>query len=230
MKLFLGILLGFLLAVGIAAGAAYMAFGDISDLGERDRSQDVTQSYDFDGFSEVDISGVYEVEIEVGPAASIKLSGAPEEMERVEIGVSDGVLTLGSGNHGRTKRKLRNQGITAIIKVPELAALDVSGVADVEAENIAASQFDVRLSGVGEIDLSGACDTLSARVSGVGELDARDLECGSVDVRVSGIGEATVYASKAVDAGVSGIGSISVYGSPDDVKKDKGLLSDISVH
>ncbi|MBT8472715.1 MAG: DUF2807 domain-containing protein [Marinicaulis sp.] len=230
MKLFLGILLGFLLTVGIAAGAAYMAFGDIGDLGERDRSQDVTRNYDFDGFREIDISGVYEVKIEVGSAASINLSGAPEEMDRVEIAVTDGVLKLGSGNHGRTKKKLRNHGITAIITMPELEALDVSGVADVEADNIAASDFDVRLSGVGEIDLSGTCDTLSARVSGVGELDARDLECSTADVRVSGIGEATVYASDAVNAGVSGIGSISVYGTPDDVKKDKGLLSNISIH
>ena len=58
MKIFLGILVGLLLAIGIAAGAVYYAFGDLKDIGDRDRSQDITETYDLMGFNEIDVEGV----------------------------------------------------------------------------------------------------------------------------------------------------------------------------
>ncbi|VAW08027.1 hypothetical protein MNBD_ALPHA05-424, partial [hydrothermal vent metagenome] len=103
------------------------------------------------------------------------------------------------------------------------------GVADVDVEGVAADDFSVRLAGVGEIDVAGTCNGLTASLSGVGELDAAGLECADVEVRVSGIGEASVYASRSVDANVSGIGSITIYGSPARVEKSSSFLADITV-
>ncbi len=229
MKLFFGILIGLLLAVGIAGGAAYMAFGDITDIGDRDRSNDITETYDVTGFNEIDIGGVYEVNVRVGPDFSMTLSGAAEEIAISEVDVANGVLTLAQDEPKRGKRRWRNMGLTAEISMPALNRIDVSGVGDVDVEGVAADDFTARLSGVGDLDIDGTCNTLSARVSGVGDLDAGDLKCADVSVRVSGVGSAEVYASTSVDASVGGIGSINIYGSPSQVEKSGGFLSDITI-
>lgn len=229
MRLFLGILIGLVLAIGIAAAAAYMAFGEISDFGDRDRSADVTQTYDFEGFDQIAVGGVYELDVQVGSDFSVRISGAPEEMARVEAEVEDGVLRLDQEDRNHGVRRWRNLGLTAVVTMPALTGLSVSGVAEADVAGVKAENFSARLSGVGEIDISGTCGALSAHVSGVGELDAADLECADVDVHVSGVGDAKVYASESVYATVSGIGSISVYGSPDRVEKNGGLFADISV-
>lgn len=229
MKFFLGILIGLMLAVGIAAGAAYMAFGDLSDVGERDKSNDIAQTYDLVGFDAIDVAGVYELDVTVGGEFSIIISGAPEEIARVEASVENGELMLGQKKMERGKRHWRNQGLTATLTMPALSAIDVAGVVDGEVTGIDATSFKADLSGVGDLDLSGSCETLTAGVSGVGDFDARDLECQDVDIHVSGVGDASVYASQSVDASVSGIGSITVYGSPAQVEKSGGFLSSISV-
>ncbi len=229
MKLIFGILIGLVLAVGIAGGAAYMAFGDITDIGARDKTNDITQTYEVAGFNEIDIGGVYEIDIRVGPDFSVTLSGAQEEMARAEVVVEHGILHLTQEELRRGKHRWRNMGLSAEIALPALNAIDVAGVADVDVSGVAADGFTVRLAGVGEIELAGTCNGLTASVSGVGELDAADLECADVDVRVSGVGEASVYASRSVDASVGGIGSITVYGSPARVEKSGGFLTDIKV-
>lgn len=229
MRLFLGILIGLLLAVGIAAAAAYMAFGELTDIGERDRSKDITRTYDLQGFDQISVGGVYELDVRVGGDFSITVSGAPDEMDRMEIEVVDGVLQLGQEEPKFGKRRWRNMGLTADISLPSLTAIDVAGVAEVDVEGVDAETFSASLAGVGELDLVGTCRSLTARVSGVGELDASELQCADVDVRVSGVGEARVYAGQSVYASVSGVGSIDVEGSPSEVVEDKSFFADISV-
>ena len=94
---------------------------------------------------------------------------------------------------------------------------------------VAAQAFKIEISGVGDMEIAGTCETLDAEVSGVGDLDAGALQCKSVDVTVSGVGDASVYASEAVDATVSGMGDISVSGSPEKVEKNGGMFSNIEV-
>lgn len=229
MKFFLGLLIGLFLAVGIAAAGAYVAFGNITDIGERDKSKDVTESYELVDFDEIDIAGVYEIDVTVGPDYSVVLSGAPEEMELVEARVVNGELTLDRSRPERGKRRWRQFGVTATVSMPSLVAIKASGVVDGDITGVDAEDFRADLSGVGSLDLEGVCGSFKAHVSGVGDLDARELKCKSVDIDVSGVGEASIYASEEVDASVGGIGSISVYGSPSRVDKNGGPFADISV-
>ncbi|WP_425407932.1 head GIN domain-containing protein [Hyphococcus sp.] len=229
MKVFFGVIIGLALAIGVAVAAAYYAFGGIGDLGGRDKSNDVMRTIDVTGFDRIDIAGVYEIDVTVGGDYSVQISGAPSEMEKLDASVSNGELVLDQDRSKKTKRSWRNTGLTAVIILPSLSAIDIAGVADATVRGVEGDEFRVDLSGVGDIDVSGTCGRLDADVSGVGELNARALECRDVDVEVSGIGEAKVYASQSVDAAVNGIGSISVYGSPENVDKSSTFLSSISV-
>ena len=134
-------------------------------------------------------------------------------MGRADVRVVNGTLVLDQEDRVRAQRRLKNMGLTATITLPALNGISISGVAESEVTGVDADEFSATLSGVGELDITGDCNSLTARVSGVGELDASDFKCENVDVSVSGVGEAKVYASRSADASVSGIGEIEIYGS-----------------
>ncbi|NWG92323.1 MAG: DUF2807 domain-containing protein [Parvularculaceae bacterium] len=182
-------------------------------------------------FTAIEVSGAYELDVEVGGDYSIRLSGPPEEMQRAEATVENGTLVLD------TKKRLRGikhhgdrSGLSAEVTMPTLDRVMVSGVTDADIRGVDAGAFKVNLSGVGEVTIAGRCGNLHARVSGVGELNAEALRCGVADVSLSGMGEAAVFAREAATAEVSGMGEINIYGSPKKVEKRGGYFAEINVH
>ena len=188
----------------------------------------ITRTLDLRGFDQIEIAGVYELNVEVGPEFSITLTGEEEELDRVQAAVRGSVLTL-DRSKGKRRWGRDNQGIEAVITLPALVGLDISGVVDGEVAGIDASRFELDLSGVGDVELEGECETFEADVSGVGDLDAEKLQCRTVSVEVSGVGSASVYASEEVDAEVSGMGDIDVYGSPEKVRKESSMFADVTI-
>ncbi len=213
-----------LVAIGIA-GIAGVALADEDDI--------ITETLDLTSFERIDVSGVYDLNVSVGPEFSVELSGSEYEMDRVEVSVKDGVLSLDrrKGKRGDKKRsRKKHNGVDATITLPILRGLNVSGVVDGEVQNVNTDEFDVTISGVGDVDIEGECGVLKANLSGVGDLDAEQLECNKVIVKVSGVGDAEVYARDEVDARVSGMGDIDVYGSPEKVSKKSSMFADINIH
>ncbi len=231
MKIFLGFLIGLLLAAAIAATAMKVAWGDIADVSERDRGADETRVFEVADFDRIDIAGVVELDAAVGGDYSLTLSGRKDDLDRARAEVVDGELILDTvRNEGRVGRKIIRHGVTATLTAPALAGVEAAGVVDGEVKGIAAGTFSVDISGVGDLKLSGTCDALDAEVSGVGDLEAKELECRTVDVEVSGIGGASVYASESASAEIAGIGKIEIYGSPPSVSKSNSSpLGRISV-
>jgi len=237
MRFFLGLLIGLLAAVGIAAAALHFAVGDVASFvggrgkdGTRDRAGDRTVTFDYRDFDRIDAAGVFDLDVAVGGDYSITLSGPSEEIDRVRIEVVDGKLVLDrrEGSDGRRIIRTRH-GVDARVTLPALVGFDASGVVDADIEGVSAEAFRVAISGVGDVDISGECGSLDASVSGVGDLEAEDLRCRTVKVDVSGIGSASVYASEAVVARISGMGNIDVSGAPKSVEKDSGMFSKVNV-
>jgi len=222
MKLLLGLMTASATACLIAAPLANAHETD------KDKGPRVEESYDFKNFTGIIVSGVYEVEIEVGGDYAIDLSGSEKRMKHVEVTKSGDKLYLGTDN-SRVQWKGKNNGILAKITLPALDEVSLTGVGSIEANGINAKTFVSDVEGVGSVELSGRCTTLKASVEGVGSLEATRLKCESVDVSVEGVGSAEVYASESVVADVDGVGSIDVIGSPEKVKKSKSIMSSISV-
>jgi len=229
MKFFLGLIVGLVLAVAIAAGGAYMAFGDLHDFGDRDKANDITRTYDLTGFDRIEIGGVYEFDVIAGRAFSIEISGAPDEMERVDVSVADGELILDQTRRKNKRRKWRNRGLDATITLPSLRAIDVSGIVDGDIIGVEADAFDADFSGVGSVELEGTCGHLKADISGIGDFNAKGLECRTADVSVSGIGDVDIYAEDEIALSVGGIGDVDIYGDPARVDRDTTMFTDVSV-
>lgn len=231
MKIFVGFLIGLILAAAIAATALKVAWGEFTDVGERDRGADETRAIEVADFDRIDIAGVVELKATVGGDYSLTLSGRADDLDRARAEVVNGELVLDTVRaEGRVARKLFRHGVTATVTMPALAGVEAAGVVDGDVSGVAGGPFAVDISGVGNLKVSGFCDALDAEVSGVGELEAKDLKCRTVDVEVSGVGGASVYASESASAAIAGIGKIEIYGSPPSVSKsNSGPLGRISV-
>jgi hypothetical protein len=223
MRIFLGFLIGLVIAGAIAATALKVAWGDFSDIGERDRREDVTKTVEAVDFGRLEVAGVFELDVSVGgDAYSVILSGKEADLARTTAEVRNGELVLDtSGKDENGKRKFVKRGITAKIAMPALNGIEVSGVVDGDVKGVNAEAFDADISGVGDMKLAGTCGTLDVDVSGVGELDAEALQCRVVRVDVSGVGSASVYASESADAEIAGVGNINIYGSPPEISKSQ---------
>ncbi|MEM9495055.1 MAG: head GIN domain-containing protein [Pseudomonadota bacterium] len=192
---------------------------------------EVTRTYDMTGFEAIDIAGVFDLDVTVGPEYSIRLDGPAEKIDRIEVSVSGNTLRLSRKKRKGVKWGREKDGsVHAEITLPSLVAFEASGVVDGDVVGIDAGRFALEMSGVGDIDVSGECGSLVADISGVGDLNAKKLECATVRVSVSGVGDASVFAKDAVDASVSGMGSVDVYGSPEEVTKSGGFFADVTIH
>ena len=127
------------------------------------------------------------------------------------------------------RKKKNNSGIKAIITLPTLTALDITGIGAGEIKGIDSDHLDVEVAGISDMELEGSCGTLDVEMAGLGELRADELKCENVDVDLAGMGEISVYASESVEADAAGMGSIDVYGNPEDVEKSKSFMASVKI-
>lgn len=216
--------------IGIIASLSALA---IAGAALADDEDDISQTLDLTGFERIEISGIYDLDVTVGPAFSVTLKGPEYEMGRVEASVKNDVLNLDMRDRKRgekKRRRNRRDGVEATVTLPILRGLDVSGVVDGQIRNVNTDAFEVSISGVGDVEVEGECGVFNANLSGVGDLEAEQLECNKVVVKVSGVGDAEVYAREEVDARVSGMGDIDVYGGPEKVSQKSSMFADVTIH
>lgn len=214
--------------MGVACAMALLFSAQSAIAHEVDKSDWVEKTYDFEGFDEIRLQGVYDVTIEVGPAYSIQISGPAKRMDALNVRLEGDQLLL--DHEGRKKRIKKKHGFQAVVTTPSLTRLELQGVGSIVATGVDADRFDVGLEGIGSIDVSGQCDRLTASLEGIGSLEASKLKCKDVKVDVEGMGSAEVYASESVDADIDGMGSIEVDGNPKDVKTSKSFMSSIEIN
>ena len=81
-----------LAAALLFAGTACVQTASAKD--KHDNKRDVVQTYDFDGFDEIKVMGVYELEIEVGKSFSVRTEASEKEAEDLDVRVSGDRLIL----------------------------------------------------------------------------------------------------------------------------------------
>lgn len=212
-----------ILTVG-AIAATTNAFAHDDD---RDRSKDIQEIHDVTGFDNIEIVGVYELDVKVGGDFYVHTSGDAKEVEGLKVYVRGDTLVL---DYDKKKKKVKNRkSVLVTITLPALTGLDITGVGTGDVSGVKADSFTLDVSGVGEMDIAGTCGSLRADVSGVGDFSTADLKCEDVKADLSGVGQFTVYASESADVSAMGIGEIVVLGNPKTINKDSGFLSKIRI-
>lgn len=100
------------------------------------------------------------------------------------------------------------------VELPQVTAVTVEGSGEVDFHDVDAEDFDIAISGSGNVRLKGTVESLYATVSGSGDVSTADLVARKARLQVTGSGAIEVSVLDSVDAGVTGSGDIRVHGKP----------------
>jgi Putative auto-transporter adhesin, head GIN domain len=173
---------------------------------------------------DLDSSTPIAIDVQVGPAIHVEVSGDPDVVARVETRVRDGRLVVGTRDelHPQTKTRVT-------ITVPRLDAVAITGIGAIDATGVAAPSFAVSIGGTGSIKLAGSSKGAACQIGGTGDIDAKNLALETATVAMEGTGHLALTASDAVQIAVQGVGDIDVFGHPKSVSKSISGVGHVSV-
>ena len=167
-----------------------------------------------ESFHEVELDGAFDVEIVVGPRASVELAGDEKAVENADVQIHDGRLQISMAD-----RRPMDGALEVKITTPRLESIEINGAADLELTGMKTGELTVEVNGAGSTRAQGHVDSLALEINGAGSVDAVDLVASRVDVEIGGAGTAKVHAVEELYAELSGVGTIRYAGDPASIEK-----------
>ncbi len=205
--------------------------GLLSSCGERIEGNGnvVEVSHELDAFDEVEISGVFQVELIKG-GSSIEVITDENLHEHISIEVEDGELSIDTEN-----KFLEAEKLLLRIHYKDLKEIEVSGAIEISAdETINEKSFELEVSGAcdgaldvnvdeliieisggGELELTGKADEVHIKISGAGEIEASELNAKRADIDITGAGDIEIAVSDRLKVHVAGAGDVKYVGDPE---------------
>jgi len=176
-----------------------------------------------DGFSAVDVGGLFEVEITTGKEYSIQVQADDNLLPFVKTEVESGVLKISTTERISSKSPLR-----VLVSAPEIDHLDISGVSKVSLSGAKSSELGIHVTGASKLKLEGETSELNVEVSGASSIDAEELKSKTATVDASGSSKVSVFVTERLNVDGSGASKIRYSGNPTNVEKKTSGAS--SVH
>lgn len=198
-------------------------------------------------FSELAFDVAGEVFIQQGDTCALRIEGEQQLIDQVKADVEDGSLSISFKSEEEGLRRLKWIGqkskIQYFVTVKSLTGLTLSGVGNIQADQLSGEsltllhsgegrlilkglkydEIEVSLDGLGEILLEGEIKTQDVDLSGLGTYKAEDLRTQEANVIVSGAGTARVWVEGELNATLTGAGTILYKGQPALEKSITGL-------
>lgn len=175
----------------------------------------ITENRKIDDFNNIEISGQFFVDIEVGQKLDIVIIAESNLVKLIKTNVKKKTLYISSLENLRPTEDLK-----ILISVPKLNGIECSGFNDIVAKGVDSHEFDIDLSGAGSIKIAGITKFLNIDISGAADLQAKKLITKNISINVSGAANAEIYASNSCNADISGVGYIELYGNAENVYTD----------
>jgi hypothetical protein len=209
-----------------------------------------TQARPLAPFSAVELSGPFDVLVDVGAPRGVRITGPAADLANVETVVERDTLVVRSRqrNGWHFSFGKRRDSITLIVGAPGIKSLQNAGSGDVELSHFQGDTLLLTASGSGDVRANGVVRDLTLRLQGSGDVDVRRLRPailrarldGSGDVRAAGVTrelavelsgsgevEATDLRTEAVTATVHGSGSVTLAGSTARLRADLSGSGDV---
>jgi len=199
-----------------------MALTGCRERGVKGSGNVVTEIREIDDFTQFEVSGAYNIEIEVGSNTSLSVSAEDNLQKFIKTEVVNNRLLIENSRSISPKRKIK-----IVISTPSLREIESSGISNVYADGIDERVFTLDLSGAGYIELYGKVEQFNVELSGAGRLEAKELYARFISIDASGASNAEVYASERLLVDLSGTGTIEYYGDPEDVREDVSGLGNL---
>ena len=204
---------------GIAAlvGTALTLVSGLALAGEQSRTATP--------FTAIRTQGALIVEVEVGPAHSIRVKGDDKYISQVVTDITGDELLISY----KEKKNIRiSDDLKVIVTTPSLTKFKMEGAGMTTVKKISGERFDLNYEGVGMLVMTGKVTNFKVRAQGVGHVEAKELIAENVEANVEGIGSVNVYASEKLKANVQGIGSLNYYGHPKSISKTVDGIGGVS--
>jgi len=190
-------------------------------------------------FDQVELRYFGQVVLHHGEACSLEVEGDPDVVPKVHSEVRDGTLVLEVGENWLERLTsglllVANRPLRYHVTLPNLTGIVIAGSGEVTGSDWGGEQLRVRVSGQGELHLTGlAYPSLDAVVSGRGELNlggrveqarftisgsadihAAELPVRQAEVKIAGQGNVELRVSDRLDVRIAGFGSVRYHGEP----------------
>ena len=191
----------------------------------------VTESYDFSGFTAVELSHTFDATITGSDAFAVSITFDDNLRDVLEVEVRGSTLFVGLQSGTST----RDVTLEATIAMPLLESLELSGATSAEISRlepmeelelrasgasrivgeIDAPRLDAELSGASSMRLDGFASAASLDASGASSFDLYELEIERAELDLSGASSAEVFVSEELGpVDVSGASRLRYDGSP----------------
>lgn len=175
----------------------------------------VNETRKVSGFDEVSFTGIGTLYITMGEEELLEIEAEDNIMPRILTQVRGNRLEIGFDTD-RWERLIRpTEPIRFFLTVRSLEELNLSGLGDVQLEEIELERLAITLSGAGRVEASGEVGYQEINVTGAGTYNGEDLLSERTDVNLSGAGSATVWVTEFLDVNISGLGNVRYYGDPE---------------
>lgn len=203
---------------------------------------------DLTGFDSIEVGGSLDVHLLQGEQFLVEVFASDNDLENIVTEVDGSTLRLRRSRGSGRFFGVFPAGGEIDVTLPELAAVSVSGGADViglgkiagERLRISASggadvtleidvtSLEVTSTGGSDINLTGSADFAAIRTSGGSDFNARSLTARDVEVQTSGGSDARIAVSGRLSGNVSGGGDVSYFGEPESIDVNVSGGGDLS--
>ena len=190
-----------------------------------------TKTHSTSDYHKIDVIGFMDVKLEKGTEGTITVKTDENIHEYLSIDSNNGVLKIKIKNNINISTK---KGLHITVPFIDIDNVSLTGSGDVITDDqIKSDQFEVevtgsgdmvldvnangidaKVTGSGDIKLTGSATELEIKVTGSGDFDGGSLISQNVEAYVSGSGDARVVAKKSIKARVNGSGEINYSGNP----------------
>jgi hypothetical protein len=205
----------------------------------------VTNEYNFDGFTRVEVGSAFQVEIVQAESYSVSVTVDDNIEEHLDVSKSGDTLRIRL--EPMVRLGFNNVTLKARIALPTLEGLELSGATtgDVSGFNsdlpfdvdvsgastlrgdISAGATRINASGASTVRLQGQAGSLDVVASGASTADLEDFVATDVQVEASGASRAIVNVNGRLNAEASGASSVRYVGETTSVKVDTSGASSI---
>jgi hypothetical protein len=191
------------------------------------------RNYSVISFDRLIVTGPFDVQVKVGPGASVHAEGAQEAIDRLSVEQQGNTLVVKPlpggwggwprGDHGH---------VTVSISTPALSQVSVTGSGDIAVDRVRGDALDLRLSGSGSLaigtmdviklqavstgsgnmTLAGKSFSSNFLISGSGNLSAEGLAVQNAEVSLVGSGDVALDATVKAKVTLAGSGDLNITG------------------
>jgi hypothetical protein len=202
----------------------------------------LNDQYGFKDFSEIEMTGIFDLVIARGDAYSIQLDGPEREKRKYEVDANGETLEIRFRSRSNTfweKGFDQEDRVKINITLPHLTNLKIKGAGQFRIRGFDEEEMDITLLGAmtGDADLrarnltldlagpmvlqlDGEGHFLNAEVKKLSQLKAGQYQVEDAVIEAKGMGRARVNASQSVDIDTDAVSSVKYVGEPRVTRRD----------